>query len=126
MYRFASCAYPCRGAVRLPLGPLAITLLFVSAVACAGPAAPAYSPTSQAASPVATPLPALPAGAAAVRLTDEPASPPTLPSVSVGVLNTLPDAPILIAEQSGYFREAGIQLDLVLFQSAAQMVAPLG
>jgi NitT/TauT family transport system substrate-binding protein len=126
MYRSASCAYPCRGAVCLPLGPLAITLLLVSAVACAAPAVPANSPTSQAARPVATSLPAPSAGAAAVRLTDEPASPPTLPSVSVGVLNTLPDAPILVAELSGYFREAGIQPDLVLFQSAAQMVAPLG
>src|SRR5438874_13649443 len=102
MYRSVSCAYPRRGAVCLPLGPLAIALLLVGAVACAAPAVPANSPTSQAARPVATSPPAPSAGAAAARLTDEPASPPTLPSVSVGVLNTLPDASILIAAQSGY------------------------
>jgi NitT/TauT family transport system substrate-binding protein len=99
------------------------------ALACAAPApAPAKPAQSGAASPAAVPAkPAASAPAPAAAATTAPApAPQALQTVSVGVLNIQTDAPILIADQKGYFREAGIQLEPTVFQSASQMVAPLG
>jgi NitT/TauT family transport system substrate-binding protein len=47
-------------------------------------------------------------------------------TVRVGVIGSLSDAPIYIADRKGYFREEGIALKYQTFQSAAIMVAPLG
>jgi NitT/TauT family transport system substrate-binding protein len=46
--------------------------------------------------------------------------------VSVGVLNAISDAPLLIAERKGYFKDAGIAVTFVNFDSAALMIGPLG
>jgi NitT/TauT family transport system substrate-binding protein len=47
-------------------------------------------------------------------------------TVRVGVIGSISDAPIMIADRKGYFREEGITLQYQQFQSAALMVAPLG
>ena len=47
-------------------------------------------------------------------------------ALKVGVINSVSDAPILIADKKGYFRDAGLTVEYVSFGSAAQMVAPLG
>jgi NitT/TauT family transport system substrate-binding protein len=47
-------------------------------------------------------------------------------TVTVGAASTLSDAPIYIAERKGYFRAEGIDVKVVNFRSAADMVAPLG
>jgi NitT/TauT family transport system substrate-binding protein len=47
-------------------------------------------------------------------------------SVSVGVTNSNSDAPFFIAEAKGYFRQQGLDVDLIPFDSAAKMVALLG
>jgi NitT/TauT family transport system substrate-binding protein len=46
--------------------------------------------------------------------------------VKFGQVGTISDAAIFIAVEKGYFKDQGISLDLQTFQSAANMVAPLG
>jgi NitT/TauT family transport system substrate-binding protein len=46
--------------------------------------------------------------------------------VTVGTASSISDAPLFIADKLGYFREEGISATMTAFQSAAQMVAPLG
>lgn len=49
-----------------------------------------------------------------------------LTTVTIGASNTSADVAFFIAEKKGYFREAGIQPQIISFQSAAEMIAPLG
>jgi NitT/TauT family transport system substrate-binding protein len=125
---------------RSPALAAALTLL-VAVAGCAPAAAPAKAPP---AGPAASASPAAlatagsggaatatPAGAAAggagapAAKPAQPASPPPLQTVSIGVINTIADAPFYIAEKKGYFREVGIQPELRVFQSGALMIAPL-
>ncbi len=46
--------------------------------------------------------------------------------VKVGVANTLNDATLYIAQDRGYFREAGVEVEFVDFDSGGRMIAPLG
>ena len=46
--------------------------------------------------------------------------------VSVGTANASPDGGFFIADKRGYFRDEGIDVRFVAFDSAARMVAPLG
>ena len=46
--------------------------------------------------------------------------------VNVGIINSLSDAPVYMAEESGYFREQGIEITIVALDSAGKMIAPLG
>lgn len=46
--------------------------------------------------------------------------------VKVGILSSLSEAPILFADALGYFREEGIEVEIVTFANSAEMVAPLG
>jgi len=47
-------------------------------------------------------------------------------TVTVGATNSTSDAPIFIADRKGYFRAEGLDVKVVTFRSAADMVAPLG
>ncbi len=47
-------------------------------------------------------------------------------TITVGATNSTSDAPIYIADRKGYFREEGLEVKVVNFRSAADMVAPLG
>lgn len=49
-----------------------------------------------------------------------------LAPVNVGIANTSSDVGFFIADKQGYFRAEGIAVTLTPFNSAAQMVAPLG
>jgi NitT/TauT family transport system substrate-binding protein len=49
-----------------------------------------------------------------------------LDAVTVGTLNSSSNAPFLIADKLGFFREEGIQVKLQYFASGATMMAPLG
>lgn len=55
-----------------------------------------------------------------------PAATQPVDTVSVGLVNIISDAPLLVAEKKGYFRDAGIEVKFVNFASGAAMVAPLG
>jgi len=46
--------------------------------------------------------------------------------VRIGIARTMSDSGYYIADALGFFREEGIEVSLVGFKSAAQMVAPLG
>ena len=63
------------------------------------------------------------AGAAALA---RPASAQPATKLTVGTTNSNSDAPFFIAEAKGYFREAELDVELIPFDSAAKMVAPLG
>ncbi len=58
--------------------------------------------------------------AAAATLAADPAP------VKVGVVNASSDVGFFIAEKKGYFKQEGITVSFVAFDSAAKMVAPLG
>jgi NitT/TauT family transport system substrate-binding protein len=65
---------------------------------------------------------ALGAGALATR----PVGAQSAVKVLVGTTNSNSDAPFFIGEAKGYFREQGLDVQLLAFDSAAKMVAPLG
>lgn len=46
--------------------------------------------------------------------------------VTVGITNAATDAGFFIADKKGYFRDAGIEITMTAFPSAAKMIAPLG
>src|SRR3974390_1317652 len=46
--------------------------------------------------------------------------------VRVGVVGSMTEAPFYIADKKGYFRDEGIVVNFIPFDSAANMVAPLG
>ena len=58
--------------------------------------------------------------AGAVALAADPAP------VTVGIVNASSDVGFFIAEKKGYFKQEGISVSFVAFDSAAKMVAPLG
>src|SRR5262245_48177408 len=47
-------------------------------------------------------------------------------AITVGATSSTSDAPIYIADKKGYFRDEGLDVKVVNFRSAADMVAPLG
>jgi len=47
-------------------------------------------------------------------------------AITVGATSSTSDAPIYIADKKGYFRAEGLDVRVVNFRSAADMVAPLG
>lgn len=54
-----------------------------------------------------------------------PAASAPLTVVRVGTLNASTDAPFYLAQERGYLREEGLDLETVPFESGQQMVAPL-
>lgn len=88
-------------------------VLGLVAAACAPAAAP---------SPSAAPATAAPTAAA----TTAPSAPPAAVTIKFGQVGTISDAAIFLAQDKGFFKEQGITLDLQTFQSAANMIAPLG
>jgi NitT/TauT family transport system substrate-binding protein len=119
----------------IPLRLLALATL-VLAAACSpsssGTAAPTAAPTAAAptTAPAAKPTTAPPAAPAA---TGAPATtggyqlqslnPPV--KVTIGLLASSSDGGILIANDRGYFKQEGIDLDIQRFQTLVDMVAPL-
>jgi NitT/TauT family transport system substrate-binding protein len=46
--------------------------------------------------------------------------------VRVGILTSTTDTPLFIADKKGYFRDEGLSVSFVTFDSGANMIAPLG
>src|SRR5947209_4874210 len=90
--------------VAAPRSLFGLSCALLLLAACAVPAAPA---------PTATPAPT---AAPAAQLTQ----------LSVGLTGNTADAPMFIAQEKGYFREQGLDLNFKIFQSANDAVAPLG
>lgn len=75
--------------------------------------------------PAATPV-ATTSTAPTVAATATPTPAPSPVTLKFGQVGTISDSAIFLADAKGYFKEQGITLDLQTFQSAANMVAPLG
>ena len=84
-------------------------------------AAPAASPTS--AAPAATPAATTAPAAAAKEPEDKPLSPPI--TVKVGLLPIMSGANIYTAIEKGFFKDQGVNIELINFDTAARMIAPL-
>jgi NitT/TauT family transport system substrate-binding protein len=96
---------------------LALVIGLAMLLASCAPSAPA---------PTATPAPApttRPALSGASGYTPNPLNPPV--KVSVGVVSSSSDGGIFIANERGYFKQEGIDLDIQRFQTLVDMVAPL-
>jgi ABC-type nitrate/sulfonate/bicarbonate transport system substrate-binding protein len=113
-------------------GALAAALLV--ATACAAPSAPAAKPTAgaapaaspAAAAPSAAPVAAAkPAGAAPGAASGAPAPLSPAVPVKVGLLFSASDGGLLIGAERGYFREEGLDVELVQFDTGPAMFAPL-
>ncbi|MBI4317713.1 MAG: ABC transporter substrate-binding protein [Chloroflexi bacterium] len=129
-----------RNAVQV-VAALLITVLFVGACQQPAPvappakqAAPTTAPAKQEAQPKATsPAPVATAPAAAQKpAAPKPQEPPEKPlsppvNVKVGMLSPAgsSDAGTLIAVEKGYFKEEGINVEVVPFSNLGQMIAPL-
>lgn len=100
-----------------------LAALLVSAGCQAAPSTPA--PT---AAPVATAAPAATSAPVAVQPPAAAAAlaPAAFTVVRVGTLNATTDAPFYLAQERGYLREEGLDLEATSFDSGQQMVAPLG
>ena len=46
--------------------------------------------------------------------------------VKIGVLGSVSDVGLFVAQDNGYFKDEGIEAEIELFDSAAKMIAPLG
>ncbi len=101
---------------------LALPSLLVLLGACAQQSAPAAQPAAPAAAPSAA-APAQPTSAPAA---SSAAAPPARVKVRMGKLPTVSDSGMHLAVEKGYFAEEGLDVESIPFDSAAQMVAPLG
>ncbi len=117
-------------AVTLVAAAVPLGLLQACASSPAAPAAPAANAGGNAQAATAKPAaPAASAGAspsAATASQAAPAAAGSLTKVRYGDLKALGDCGIYIAVEQGFFKEQGLDVEITSFDSAANMVAPLG
>lgn len=94
---------------------LPVVLAGVAVVACAATAVPTPTPTKPPAAAAAVPAP----------LPPTPTAAPKPVTVKFGASSSASDGGIYVAIEKGYFKEQGIDLQYVNFQSAAMTIAPL-
>jgi NitT/TauT family transport system substrate-binding protein len=97
-------------------------VLSLTGPGCAPPTAQVVAvdkPPASAAKSGADPL--SPGGAVSV----VPAGSAPLQRVTVGVTRSSPDAPLFLADEHGYFKDAGLAVSLEEFQSGAALIPPL-
>jgi NitT/TauT family transport system substrate-binding protein len=102
----------------------AAALLVAALAACAAPAAgppakPTTAPAGGASQPTAASAPASPTTAPAAAASKEPQK------VRIAVQMNVTIAPLVLADERGYFKEAGIDVDLVPMGGGSEMAAPL-
>jgi len=113
-----------------------LVILAILMTACAPAAAP--SPTPAPPPPTAKPVGAAPtpttaaasapkpAGAAPTPTTAAaPATKPAPQAIKIGVTGTASDAGLYIGKEKGYFSEQGLDADVAVFQSLADMIAAM-
>src|SRR5581483_2292253 len=97
-----------------------ILLALLAACQTAPSAAPRPSaPQGATAPPTAAAAPTTAAAAA-------PTAPASLETVRVGSILNSSDAPFYLAQERGYLREVGLDLEITRFDGAQQAIAPLG
>ncbi len=92
------------------------------AVACTAGPAPAGERTAPSGGAAGAAAPT----ADAVRGVPPPTAPPAPATVRLGLMYSASDAGILLALERGHFREQALEIEAESFNSAAQMLAPLG
>jgi NitT/TauT family transport system substrate-binding protein len=100
-----------------------VVLLVVVAAASLACAAPLASPTAAPAAVAPTAPAALPTTTATAPAALAPLVPPV--SVRMGVVASVSDSGIFIAQEKGYFQEQGLEIESIPFDSASGMTAPL-
>lgn len=92
----------------------------------APPSQAAAKPSStSAAQKPATSASAKPAASGAVSASASGAAAGNLKHIKIGALPTMGNAPIYIAQQKGYFKDEGLDAELVPFSSGAESIPPL-
>src|SRR5437867_3072183 len=104
-----------------PSAPASKPAAAASAAASAKPAASAPPVASAAASAAAKPS----AAASATAKPSAAAAAGALKHLKVGTLPTLGNAPFIIADKRGYFKEEGLEIELVPFSAGSQTIPPL-
>lgn len=102
---------------------LGVVLIFAG---CTPAATPTATPTK---APAAAPTKAAEATKPAAAATTAPAAPTATSkqaTVKFGTIQTMTDAGVYVAMDKGYFKEQGIDLELVTFRTTAELIAPLG
>ncbi len=98
---------------------IGLVLIVLAAMACS-PASPPPTPTTAAKAATASPTAAKPAASS-------PATPPPAQvKLKVGIVGTMSDGANLVAYKKGYFKEQGIDVEFIRFDTGAKMIAPLG
>jgi NitT/TauT family transport system substrate-binding protein len=100
-------------------GLLAVVLGLFLGMACARGQSPA-SDSASSVPPVAGASRDVIGASASPRATDAPLSPPI--SVRAGLVGAAPNAGIYVAQEKGYFREQGLDVDIAEFESATPLV----
>lgn len=110
---------------------MGVLVLAVLAVACAPAAAPTAAPTktgapaATATKPAAEPTkPVATTPTAAPQAAVKPLDPPV--TVKIGGAGSLAEAFVYIADAKGYFAQEGLKPEFIRFNTAAQMIAPMG
>jgi NitT/TauT family transport system substrate-binding protein len=104
--------------------PLAAALLAAALAACAAPAAP--PPTKPAPAPPAASAPAASGAASPATAPTAAAAVPSAPQkVRIAVQMNVTIAPLVLADERGYFKDAGIDLEIVPMGGGSEMAAPL-
>jgi len=108
------------------ISSVALVVAALGAAACGGQGAPApAAPPPAAPAARENPAPAAPAAApAAPAYRPTPLNPPV--TLQVGTVNSTSDAGFFIALDKGYFKDEGLNVETVDFQTAVAMIAPLG
>lgn len=116
-----------RTVLGLLLGTAAVPLLAACSSTPSGGSAPTAAPApAQSASGAASPSASLAASPAAAALTSAPAVTGALTAVRVGIIGATSDSGFFIADELGYFKEQGIDFQIISFQSGPDMVSPAG
>src|SRR5215213_9292115 len=107
---------------RLGLFSILACLLAAACQPAATPAKPASAPEQAAAAPAGA-APAAPAASAGAAPATAPAA---LETVRVGTILNTSDAPFYLAQERGYLREEGLDMEVTAFDGAQRAIAPLG
>ncbi len=117
---------------RRAAGLIMVVTLVLAVLACAPAAVPTATPTkAPAAAPTKAPEAAKPAATASTAPAAKPTAPATAPTVApttvrFAFVETLSNAPVFIATDKGYFKEQGINIELVNVRSTSDAFPTMG
>jgi NitT/TauT family transport system substrate-binding protein len=119
--------FPRRASRRLSLRGVLGLVALATALACAAPAAPPPAASKAGAPAPGAPAAPAPASAATAAPAGAPTAPPQpLAKVRSAVLtSSAQDGPVYIADERGYFREQGLEVEIIKFATATEIIPAL-